>query len=250
MAGFDQTNDTPPSPESMIPAAFRNVGERHAGKVELEAETSSLWKDAYENPGKTALIAGGVVLAAGALIYGRGAAARFFANSKDEVLLFEDSPYFGAALKKTLERQGSKVTWLTGAQDLKAGVGIAPDGHTVALDFKHFKTAFVDGDLTNGLRGADVVGKLTAEKIVSVGISSQNDMNLAMRQSGAVAAGNKAHVFGALFNKDVTVKGVLKAPGAVQAQIDDYAARYLVDRKVATKAEALLKKEISKLGSD
>lgn len=251
MTGFDQAKYTPSTPESMLPDSILNAGERPVEKVDSEPieETSSIWRDAYENPGKTALIVGGVALAAGALIYSRGAVAKFLGRGKEEVLLFEDSAYFGSAIKKSLERQGSKVTWMTGLKDVKAGVGIAPDGHAVPLNFKHFKSAFVDGDLTDGLAGADVVSRLSMEKIMSVGISSQKSMNLAMRESGAIAAGNKGHVYGALFNRDLKLSSVIKEPGTVQARIDDYAARYHADSSIAKKAEALLKKEISKLGS-
>ncbi len=203
----------------------------------------SLWQDVYENPGKTALVVGGAALAVAAVIAGKPALAKLLPEGRTEVLLVEDSPYFGKAIKQALEEQGSKVTWLAGAKDteaLKSGMALAPDGHVVSVHLERFKAAFVDGDLTGKVTGADVVEQLSAEHVASVGISSQPVMNKEMLDHGAIAAGLKPSVFGALVNKDVTVAGLLREPGAVQGQIDGYQTAYKADHKIADRASAML----------
>jgi len=60
----------------------------------------------------------------------------------------------------------------------------------------------------------------------------------------------KPSVFGALVNKDISVAGILKKPGAVQGQIDSYQARYLADHTIGERAGEVLKKAMKKLGID
>lgn len=211
----------------------------------------SLWQEVYENPGKTALAAGCAVLAVGAVIASRGALAKLWPEAKAEVLLVEDSPYFGKAIKDTLERQGNKVTWLSGAEDataLNRGVALGPDGKAVEVHLDRFKAAFVDGDLAGKVTGSQVVDRLTAEHVASVGISTQPAMNNEMLQHGAIAAGMKPSVFGALFRNELTVANVLKEPGTVQGRIDGYQAAYLKDHSIAEGAEAMLKAVMKEKG--
>ncbi len=95
-----------------------------------------------------------------------------------------------------------------------------------------------------------MVEKLSAQHVASVGISSQPAMNLEMLKEGAVAAGLKPSVFGALFNREITVAGILKRPGAVQGQIDSYQARYMADHGVGERASAFVMRIMNKLGTD
>lgn len=254
MAGTHQANEA----FSGSSLSGRMVAEAVADNRETTSQggadgSHSLWQAVYENPGKTALAVGGTALVVGAAIASRGKLAKLLPGAKNDVLLVEDSPFFGTAIKETLERQGNRVTWVTGAEDvnaLKAGLATAPNGHVVPVHLERFQAAFVDGDLAGKVTGAQVVERLSAEHVASVGISSQKAMNLEMIKEGAVAAGLKPSVFGALVNKDITVAGILKKPGAVQGQIDSYQARYLADHTIGERAGDLLKEAMKKLGVD
>ncbi len=211
----------------------------------------SLWQAAYEHPIATGVAVGTTALVVGAAIASRGKIGGLLKGGKSEVILFEDSPFFGSAMKETLEQQGNKVTWVTGADDLKAldaGVATVHGGKHVPVHLERFQAAFVDGDLKGGITGAEVVHRLTAEHVTSVGISSQLGPNADMIKEGAIAAGLKPSVFGALVNKDVTVAGILKNPGAVQGQIEGYQTRYMADETVGRKASDLLKAAMKKMG--
>lgn len=249
MAGTNQTDNVFSNAGTLSERMVADVSSDKVVGASAPDVSSSLWEAAYENPGKTALVVGGTALIVGAAIASRGKLAKILPSAKNEVLLVEDSPYFGAAIKETLETQGSKVTWLAGADDakaFKAGIGLGPDGKSVTVPLDRFKTAFVDGDLAGKITGAEVVEGLTAKHITSVGISSQPTMNAEMLKQGAVAAGLKPSVFGALVNKDVTVAGVIKNPGAVQGQIDSYQARYLKDHSIAKRASEILTRWIER----
>lgn len=221
--------------------------------VETSDASHSLWKSVYEHPAETALVVAGTAVVVGAAIASRGKLAKLLPSAKNDVLLVEDSPYFGTAIKETLEQQGNRVTWVTGAEDLKAlkaGMATAPNGQAVPVHLERFRAAFVDGDLAGKVTGAQVVERLTAEHVASVGISSMPTMNAAMIKEGAIAAGLKPSVFGALVNKEISVAGILKKPGAVQGQIDSYQARYLADHTVGERAGEVLKQAMKKMGLD
>lgn len=254
MAGANQANEA----FSHSSLSGQMVAEAVADNVETQPAAAadgshSLWQAVYENPGKTALAVGGTALVVGAAIASRGKLAKLMPGAKNDVLLVEDSPIFGSAIKETLEKQGNRVTWVTGAKDvkaLKAGVVTTPDGSAVPMHFDRFQAAFVDGDLIGNVTGAQVVEKLSAQHVASVGISSQPAMNVEMLKEGAVAAGLKPSVFGALFNREITVAGIFKKPGAVQGQIDDYQARYLADHSIGKRATDLVMRTMNRLGTD
>ncbi|MCC6978995.1 MAG: hypothetical protein IT343_11785 [Candidatus Melainabacteria bacterium] len=262
MAGSHQTNEVfaqAASIDSMFSDAVGSSGDG-AQFSATDATSSgngtadsshSLWKAAYDNPGETALIVGGTALAVGAVIASRGRLAKLMPRAKNEVLLVEDSPFFATAFKETLEAQGNKVTAIAGAKDLsslRAGIGLGLDGKPVQVPLGRFNAAFVDGDLAGNVTGAQVVERLTAKHVSSVGISSQKAMNEEMLQQGAVAAGLKPSVFGALVNKDISVASVLKKPGTIQGQVDDYQRRYLADRTVGERAEQIIKDVMKRIG--
>lgn len=254
MAGTHQANEAfsgnSLSSRMVADAVSDNVETTSAGGAD---GSHSLWQAVYEHPGETALAVGGTALVVGAAIASRGKLAKLLPNAKNEVLLVEDSPIFGSAIKQTLEKQGNRVTWVTGAEDvnaLKAGVVTTPTGRAVPMHLERFQAAFVDGDLIGKVSGAQVVEKLSAQHVASVGISSQPPMNAEMVKAGAVAAGLKPSVFGALFNKEITVAGILKRPGSVQGQIDSYHARYMADHTVGEGASAMVMRIMNKLGTD
>lgn len=261
MAGSHQTNDVFAEAAAINNMVADAVGSRGDGAQFAASDGSasgngadsshSLWKAAYEHPVESALIAGGTALAVGAAIATRGRLAKFLPGAKNEVLLVEDSPFFAAAFKETLEAQGNKVTTIAGAENvnaLRAGIGLGVDGKAVQVPLSRFNAAFVDGDLAGGVTGAQVVERLTAKHVSSVGISSQHAMNKEMVEQGAVAAGLKPSVFGALVNKDISVASILKKPGGVQGQIDDYQRRYLADRTVGSRAEEIIREVMKRIG--
>ena len=261
MAGSHQTNDVFAEVASINHMVADAVGSNSDGAQLAGADASasgngadsshSLWQAVYEHPGETALIVGGTALAVGAAIATRGRLAKLLPGAKNEVLLVEDSPFFAAAFRETLEAQGNKVTTIAGAENvnaLRAGIGLGADGKAVQVPLSRFNAAFVDGDLAGNVTGAQVVERLAAKHISSVGISSQPSMNKEMLEQGAVAAGLKPSVFGALVNKDISVAGVLKKPGTIQGQIDDYQRRYLADRTVGSRAEQIIKDVMKRFG--
>jgi len=73
-------------------------------------------------------------------------------------------------------------------------------------------------------------------------------MNAAMLKEGAIAADLKPSVFGALVNKEVSVKGILKDPAAVQGKLDSFRERFMADSKIGAKASEILKSAMERFG--
>lgn len=252
MAGANQASEAF-SASSLSDRMVAAAGADNVAKASAESAdaSQSLWQAAYENPGETALIVGGTALVVGAAITSRGKLAKLLPTAKNDVLLVEDSAMFGNAFKETLEQQGNRVTWVTGAEDLtalKAGIATGPGGKPVPVQLDRFQAAFVDGDLAGKVTGAQVVERLTAQHVASVGISSQPTMNAAMLKEGAIAADLKPSVFGALVNKEVSVKGILKDPAAVQGKLDSFRERFMADSKIGAKASEILKSAMERFG--
>lgn len=251
MTGANQTGEAfsnSLSSQMVAEAGADNVAKISAEKADA---SNSLWQAAYENPGTTALVVGGTALAVGAAIASRGKLAKLLPTAKNDVLLVEDSAMFGNAFKETLESQGNRVTWVTGAEDLKAlkaGIATGPSGQPVPVHLERYRAAFVDGDLAGKVTGAQVVERLTAQHVASVGISSQPTMNAAMLKEGAIAADLKPSVFGALVNKEISVGGILKDPTAVQGKLDSFRTRFMADSTVGAKASEILKKAMERFG--
>lgn len=236
------------SSQMVAEAGADNVAKISAEKADA---SNSLWQAAYENPGTTALVVGGTALAVGAVIASRGKLAELIPGMKNRVLVVEDSPFFGPAFKETLEAQGNKVDLITGADDvaaLKSGVAMAPGGKHIPVHLERYHAAFVDGDLAGNVTGAQVVKELSAKHVSSVGMSSQVAPNLEMLKEGAVAAELKPSVFGALVNRDISVRGVLRKPGEVQGQLESYKTRYFQDNSIGDKASEILKRAMKNLG--
>jgi CheY-like chemotaxis protein len=251
MTGANQTGEAfsnSLSSQMVAEAGADNVAKISAEKADA---SNSLWQAAYENPGTTALVVGGTALAVGAAIASRGKLVKLLPTAKNDVLLVEDSAMFGNAFKETLESQGNRVTWVTGAEDLKAlkaGIATGPSGQPVPVHLERYRAAFVDGDLAGKVTGAQVVERLTAQHVASVGISSQPTMNAAMLKEGAIAADLKPSVFGALVNKEISVGGILKDPTAVQGKLDSFRTRFMADSTVGAKASEILKKAMERFG--
>ncbi|HNB24436.1 MAG TPA: hypothetical protein PKZ32_18585 [Candidatus Melainabacteria bacterium] len=251
MAGANLANDAFSDSLSAKMVADAGADKVAQQAAQNEGAAHSLWQAAYENPGKTALIVGGTALAVGAAIASRGKLAEMIPAMKNRVLVVEDSPFFGPAFKETLEQQGNRVTLITGAEDvaaLKSGIVTAPGGKQIPLHLERYQAAFVDGDLVGNVTGAQVVKELSAKHVSSVGMSSQVAPNMEMLKEGAIAAELKPSVFGALVNRDISVRGVLKNPGEVQGKLDSYKRRYFEDSSIGDKASEILKKAMEKLG--
>jgi len=184
---------------------------------------SSLWKDAYENPVKTGLVVGSAALVVGGLAYAASKGRLGGLLSKQsEVLVIEDTPGMAKAFNAALESSGHKVTWVTGIKTLNPLVGFAPEGGEIALN-KRFTAALLDGDLGKGrLTGPEIVGALRDRKIMSIGTSSVEDFNVAIKANGgpfAIAA-NKGVVYMSVFSNKLDFRAAAKAPSEAQAGLD------------------------------
>lgn len=183
-----------------------------------------LFEAAYENPVKTGL-AIGAVAAAGALAYAsRGRILEKMPWSKPSVLVIEDTPAMGMAIRDVLKAEGHSVTWVTNVKSLKPLIGTTVEGAEINLARQRFKLALVDGDLGKGvLTGPEIVGTLKGHNIMSIGTSTVESFNIDMLTNGASLAANKAVLFTSLVGKRLDLKAALKAPGAAQQGLDDFA---------------------------
>lgn len=211
---------------------------------------SALWKDAYENPLRTAAVGAAAVVVAGALLYAsKGRIAEGLLGSKGEVLVIEDTHAMGKAFSEALAEQGHKVTWVTGIKSLKPLTGLTPEGGELALSSRRFKVAFVDGDLgKNMLTGPEIVGTLKDQRILSIGTSSVDTFNVAMRENapGTIAA-NKAVVYTSLLGGKLDLRAAVRSPGTVQEGLDAFRAvmRSPENEALRKQADATLMKFLS-----
>ena len=214
----------------------------------ISSAASNLWQEAYENPGKTALIVGGAAAAIGIAYASRGQIARFLPNHREGILLVEDSPYMGKAFRHVLQEQGENVTWFTKIKRLQPFTGITEEGAEVVVKPHKFKMAFVDGELVgSNPQGEHVVDALKAARLKSFGISTIPSINDSLVQHGAIVAAQKPAVLTALVDHTLDLSKVLRAPGQVQVQMDSVAARMLSPEMTPArkKADALLMKFIA-----
>ncbi len=194
--------------------------------ISASAAQTSLWQDAYDHPVRTGLGVAAVVGVGAAVLYATkgGAAERFFAG-KPNVLLIEDTPGMAMAFRDALNTQGHKVTWVTGIKSLQPLTGFTPEGGEVALASKQWKLAFVDGDLgKNRLTGPEIVGTLRSKNIMSIGTSTTEDFNSAMRANGASIAANKAVIFTSVLGNKIDLKAALRAPEVAQEGLNAFGA--------------------------
>ncbi|MBX9938315.1 MAG: response regulator [Candidatus Obscuribacterales bacterium] len=176
-----------------------------------------------EHPVESALAAT-AILGAGALA--KRAIGRYFASGAGRgVLLVEDTPYTGKALKEALELEGEQVTWLRGVKradglphQLK---GIGASGEEVVLDTRKFKGALVDGELEGSyLQGAHVVDALKKGHLPSIGISSNAESNALLRRSGASASAEKPTALASILAHKVDFALLKRNPAALQSGMD------------------------------
>jgi CheY-like chemotaxis protein len=180
-------------------------------------------KEVKEHPVESALAAT-ALLGAGALA--KRAIGRYLASGAGHgVLLVEDTPYTGKALKAALELEGEQVTWLRGVKradglphQLK---GIGASGEEVLLDTRKFKGALVDGELEGSyLQGAHVVDALKKGHLPSIGISSDAETNALLRRTGAAASAEKPTALAAILAHKVDFALLKRNPAALQRGMD------------------------------
>lgn len=149
---------------------------------------SSLWQDAYENPVKTGLAVTAAVGLGAALVYAsKGRIADRFMNAKPGVLIIEDTPAMGMAMRDTLKASGHEVTWVTGISKLNPLTAVDATGAEISIaGNKRFKVALLDGDLGKDmLTGPEIVSSLKRENIVTIGTSTVPRYNIEMQANGA-----------------------------------------------------------------
>lgn len=212
------------------PHANDNTGHDKVEKSDtsISSVASNLWQEAYENPGKTALVVGGAAAAIGIAYAARGQIGKLLPNHREGILLVEDSPYMGKAFRAALQEQGENVTWFTKIKSLQPFTGITHEGKEVVVQPHKFKFAFVDGEL-NGSRpqGEHVVDALKSYHLKSFGISTIPAINDSMVQHGAIVAAQKPAALTALVNHTLDLGKVTRAPAQVQLEMNSLTAKML-----------------------
>ncbi len=228
----------------------RDTNKDHSDKAEksdgsISSAVSNLFEDAYENPGKTALVVGGAAAAIGIAYAARGQIGRFLPNQREGILLIEDSPYMGKAFRQVLQEQGESVTWFTKIKRLQPFTGITNEGAEVVVQPNKFKMAFVDGELVgSNPQGEHVVDALKAGHLKSFGISTIPSINESMIRHGAVAAAQKPAALTALVDHSLDLSKIIRAPGQVQVEMNSLTSRMLTPEMTPArkKADAIVMK--------
>jgi hypothetical protein len=177
----------------------------------IASAASNLWQEAYENPGKAALVVGGAAAAIGIAYAARG---------QKGILLVEDTPYMGKAFRELLQEQGESVTWLTQIKRLQPFTGITNEGKEVVVQPHKFKFAFVDGGLKGSIpQGEHVVDALKSYGLKSFGTSTDDVVNKAMLRNGAIVAAQKPAVLTALVDQSIDFGKVTRVPAQVQREM-------------------------------
>lgn len=232
------------------PHANDNTGHNKVEKSDssISSVASNLWQEAYENPGKTALVVGGAAAAIGIAYAARGQIGKLLPNHREGILLVEDSPYMGKAFRATLQEQGENVTWFTKIKSLQPFTGITNEGKEVVVQPHKFKLAFVDGELVgSNPQGEHVVDALKSAHLKSFGISTIPSINDSMVQHGAIVAAQKPTALTALVNHTLDLGKITRSPAQVQVEMNSLSARMLTPEMspARKKADALVMKFIS-----
>ncbi len=231
------------------PHANDNTGHDKVEKSDssISSVASNLWQEAYENPGKTALVVGGAAAAIGIAYAARGQIGKLLPNHREGILLVEDSPYMGKAFRAALQEQGENVTWFTKIKSLQPFTGITHEGKEVVVQPHKFKLAFVDGELVGSKpQGEHVVDALKSDHLKSFGISTIPAINDSMVQHGAIVAAQKPTALTALVNHTLDLGKITRSPAQVQVEMNSLSARMLTPEMspARKKADALVMKFI------
>ena len=213
----------------------------------IASAASNLWQEAYENPGKTALVVAGAAATIGIAYAARGQIGKLLPNHREGILLVEDSPFMGKAFRQVLQEQGESVTWFTKIKRLQPFTGITNEGAEVVVQPNKFKMAFVDGELVgSNPQGEHVVDALKAGHLKSFGISAIPAINDSMIRHGAVVAAQKPAALTALVNHSLDIGKVTRAPAQVQLDMNSLTKRMLTPEldEARHKADDILRKFI------
>ena len=195
-------------PINDINALFNNANAHSSDNLsvaavekEIKETGSALWQDAYSHREGITLGAAAIAGTAIALYAGRDqliklvpAAARLLPGAGKEVLLVEDTPFLGKAMKSALESNGERVTWVTGFKSANPLRATTLNGPDLIVKPSRFKVALVDGELTGSkLQGEHVVNALHADGVTSIGTSTVGKINDIMRANGAELTAQKKH---------------------------------------------------------
>jgi len=185
-----------------------------------------LCKEAYEHPVRTGLIA--TAVAGGAIALAQRGKIAETLSRKPGVLIIEDTPAMGMAMRDTLQAAGHKVTWVTHVSKLNPLTGVEASGAEITIaGNRNFKIALLDGDLGKDvMTGPEIVSSLRRENIVTLGTSTMNDLNLAMKANGAEMAATKPIVFTSMVANQLDLRKALKDPAEVQAGLDKLLAGF------------------------
>ena len=196
-----------------------------AHKIEASVESSALWKAAYEYRVPEAAVAVGGALLATAIVCTRSQGLARFLENADKVLLLEDTPGMGRALRDGLHNQGLRVSWYRGANAAADGEHLWGKMRfgSIPLDLKKYKYAVVDGDLgKKSLTGEQIVPHLrdANPNIFVVGSSSQRTMNADMQKAGADLTSRKDLLVGLLASNHLPLSETLAAKRTVGSVAD------------------------------
>ncbi len=187
---------------------------------------ANLWSDVYEHRTAIGVAAGTAAAGALALYAGREQVGRLLAGGAKDVLLVEDTPFMGKAMKSALEQNGERVTWVTGFKSANPLTATTLSGDEMVLNPRNFKVALVDGELKGSyLQGEHVVDALHRAGVTSIGTSTVAKINEAMLANGADLAAQKGTVIGALANNQLDLAGAVRTPATVQKGLDALAVK-------------------------
>ena len=209
-------------------------------------EDKSVWQTIKENPGKTALGVGGTALALGLAKYGM---SRYAAAHLPRVLIFEESPFMGQAMKAALSKSGYQADLFLGARSLKNNiVGIATDGTDVAIDLSKYRFGLLAGGLKGEYHGVDIARRLASEKITTLGLSTSDKMDNAFRLSGATITSNKGTGFAALHQGVFNPTTAIKSPQKTQLALERFGVRLHEDKALRKTSDDALMEAMKKFG--
>jgi len=211
----------------------------------VEKAGASLWKDVYEHRAAIEIVAGTAAAGALALYAGREQVGRMLAGGAKDVLLVEDTPFMGKAMKSALEQNGERVTWVTGFKSANPLTATTLNGDDLVLNPRNFKVALVDGELKGSyLQGEHVVNALHKAGVTSIGTSTVSTINEAMLANGAEIAAQKGTVIGALANNQLDLAAAVRTPGTAQKGLDALAVKLKgpEGKPLRRQADAILQK--------
>lgn len=226
--------------------ALRTVEKQLPIQSGAPPEEQTVWQTIKDNPGKTALAVGGAAVVIGLGKYG---AARVAEKIWPRVLIFEESPFMGEAMKAALAKGGFKADIFLGARSLENNiVGITSSGKDVAVDLARYRFGLLAGGLKGDYHGVDIARRLASEKITTLGLSTSDKMDEAFKLSGASITTNKGTGFAALHQRVFSPRSAIKSPEKVQLALEKFGARLQEDKGLRKASDDALMEAMKKFG--